>query len=167
MHLLNPSHLFLIQLIQTSNGYFAAWATVYGCAMSMGMDTTTFQSNVRGLGAIMGHMAASIVMLVACIPEIQSLPGGVKARNNAIYALSLACFSIVVTLTLMSMDRKGKELGAMANLGLMSFLAVCWIVAACLVTFGGPFEKTGNGYFASWAGFITSGSAAMAAYKAK
>lgn len=115
----------------------------------------------------MGHMAASIVMLVACIRQVGSPTEGVKPRNHAIYALSLACFSIVVTLILKSMDRKGKQLGAMANLGLMSFLAVCWIVAACLVTFGGPFDKTGNGYFASWAGFITSGYAAMAAYKAK
>jgi len=151
----------------TSNGYFAAWATVYGCAMAMGMDTSTFQTNIRGLGAVMGNMAASIVVLIACIAEIDSRAGGSKPRNNAIYALSLACFSIVVTLTLMSMDRKGKEIGGMANLGLMSFLAVCWLVAACLVTFAGPFETTGNGYFASWAGFITSGYAAMAAYKAK
>jgi len=150
----------------TSNGYFAAWATVYGCAMAMGMDTSNVQTNIRGLGAIMGNMAASIVVLVACIPEIDSR-GAYKPRNNAIYALSLACFSIVVTLTLMSMDKKGKEIGGMANLGLMSFLAVCWLVAACLVTFAGPFETTGNGYFASWAGFITSGYAAMAAYKAK
>jgi len=135
--------------------------------MAMGMDTSTFQTNIRGLGAVMGNMAASIVVLIACIAEIDSRAGGSKPRNNAIYALSLACFSIVVTLTLMSMDRKGKEIGGMANLGLMSFLAVCWLVAACLVTFAGPFETTGNGYFASWAGFITSGYAAMAAYKAK
>eukprot|EP01083_Nonionella_stella_P228424 809541_1 len=49
---------FRSPFLTTSNGYFAAWATVFGCAMSMGMDTSTFQSNIRGLGAIMGHMAA-------------------------------------------------------------------------------------------------------------
>lgn len=151
----------------TSNGYFAAWAVVYGCAMSMGMDSKSFQSNIRGLGAVMGHMAASIVLLVASIPIIDSNMKGSRGRNNAIYALSLACLSIVVALTLMSLDRKGKEIGGMVNLGLFVFLSLCWLVSACLVTFAGPFEKTGNGYFAAWAGFLTAGYATMAAYKAK
>eukprot|EP00986_Skeletonema_menzelii_P013795 scaffold8414_cov129-Skeletonema_menzelii.AAC.8 len=153
--------------LTTSNGYFAAWAVVYGCAMSMGMDSSTFHSNIRGLGAVMGHMAASIVLLVASIPVIDSQRKGSSGRNNAIYALSLACVSIVVALTLMSMDRKGRQIGGMVNLVLFALLSLCWLVSACLVTFAGPFEKTGNGYFAAWAGFLTAGSAAMAAYKAK
>lgn len=151
----------------TSNGFFAAWAAVYGCAMSMGMDTSAFKSNIRGLGAIMGHLAASIVVLVACISPVESLLKGSKMRNNAIYALSLACLSTLIMLVLMSMDRKGKQIGGMANLGLMSVIALCWLVAACLVTFVGPFQTTGNGYFASWAACITAGHAAFAAYKAK
>jgi hypothetical protein len=159
--------LIASNLQQTSNGYFAAWATVYGCAMSLGMDTNTFKTNVRGLGSMMGHFAASIVLLIACIPKIQTLMKGSKQRNNAIYALSVACFSASIMLALISMDRKGKQLGGMANLGLMTVLALCWIVAACLVTFPGPFQDTGNGYFSAWAGFITAAYAAKAAYKAK
>jgi hypothetical protein len=135
--------------------------------MSMGMNTNTFKNNVRGLGAIMGHFAASIVLLIACIPEVNSLPGGSKMRNHAIYALSLACLSTLVMLVLMSMDRKGKQLEGMANLGLMTILALCWYIAACFVTFGGPFEETGNGYFSAWIGTITAWHAARAAYKAK
>ena len=152
---------------QTSNGYFAAWASVYGCAMAMGMDSNAFKSNIRGLGAVMGHLAASIVLLVASIPKIDSEARGSRTRNNAIYALSLCCLSIVVALMLMSMDRKGKQLGGMANLCLFASLAILWLVSACLVTFNGPFDKTGNGYFAAWAGFITAGYATMAAYKSK
>ena len=67
----------------------------------------------------------------------------------------------------MMMDGKGTRIGGKVNLGLMSFLALGWLIAACLVTFDGPFLMTGNGYFASWTAFLTAGSAAFAAYKAK
>ena len=151
---------------QTSNGYFAAWATLYGTAMSLGMDSNTFKTNIRGLGAIMGHMAASIVFLLACITKVESSASlGTKERNNAIYGLSLACFSTVVVLVLMMMDRKGNAIKGVMNLALMTLLSVMWLVAACLVTFDGPFTATGNGYFSAWAACITAAYAAVAAKK--
>lgn len=150
----------------TSNGYFAAWATLYGTAMSLGMDSNTFKTNIRGLGAIMGHMAASIVFLLACITKVESSASlGTKERNNAIYGLSLACFSTVVVLVLMMMDRKGNAIKGVMNLALMTVLSVMWLVAACLVTFDGPFTATGNGYFSAWAACITAAYAAVAAKK--
>jgi hypothetical protein len=149
----------------TGNGYFAAWITVLGCAMSMGMDHSAFKSTVRGLGSVMGHLAASVVFLVSCIPKVDSLAAGSKWRNNAIYGLSLACFSTLCMLAIISMDKKGKPLSQMINLVLMVCLSFLWLVAACLVTFDGPFTETSNGYFSAWAGMITAMYAASAARK--
>lgn len=131
--------------------------------MSLGMDHNTFKSNVKGLGAVMGNFAASVVFLIACIAKVDSYPGGSRERNNAIYGLSVACFSTVCMLLLM----KGNAIKGMMNVALMAVLTVLWIVAACLVTFVGPFTSTSNGYFASWAGFFTALYAAAAAYKEK
>ena len=130
--------------------------------MSLGMDHSAFKSNVRGLGAVMGHLAASLVFLVACIPKVDSWPIR-KQRNNAIYGLSLACFSTVCMLGMLSMDRKGKSMSKMMNLVLMAVLSILWLVAACLVTFDGPFTETSNGYFSAWAGTFTAMYAAFAA----
>ena len=111
-NILNPpgpslSIIFHCNLQQTSNGYFAAWAIMYGCVMTLGMDSSTFKSNVRGLGAVMGHAAAALVFLIACITKVQSgatVSG--SARNNAIYGLSLACFSAVTVFVLMVWTRE-------------------------------------------------------------
>jgi len=151
---------------ETSNGYFAAWATMYGCAMTLGMDASTFKSNVRGLGAVMGHAAAALVFLIACITKVESgatVSG--SARNNAIYGLSLACFSTLTVFVLIAMDKRGTSISSLMNFGLMAVLGIMWLVAACLVTFDGPFKATGNGYFSAWAACITALYAAAAAKK--
>ena len=131
----------------------------------MGMDRNAFKSTVRGLGSVMGHLAASVVFLVSCIPKVNTLTTGSKSRNNAIYGLSLACFSTLCMLAIISMDKKGNPLSKMINLVLMVCLSLLWLVAACLVTFRGPFTETGNGYFSVWAAMITAMYAASAARK--
>jgi len=168
-YVLMASSLFITfhcHLQKTSNGYFAAWATMYGCAMTLGMDASTFKSNVRGLGAVMGHAAAALVFLIACITKVESgatVSG--SARNNAIYGLSLACFSTLIVFVLMAMDKRGTSISSLMNFGLMAVLGIMWLVAACLVTFDGPFKATGNGYFSAWAACITALYAAAAAKK--
>lgn len=131
----------------------------------MGMDHNAFKSTVRGLGSVMGHLAASVVFLVSCIPEVNRLAKGSKVRNNAIYGLFLACFSTLCMLAIIYMDKKGKPLSQMINLVLMACLSILWLVAACLVTFDGPFTETSNGYFSAWAALITAMYATSAARK--
>jgi hypothetical protein len=59
-----------------------------------------------------------------------------------------------------------KPMPHIASLLAFAILTVCWIIMASLVTFRGPFEVTGNGYFASWAGAATASVATFAAKEA-
>jgi len=52
-----------------------------------------------------------------------------------------------------------------ARYGLLVILIIFWFIVACLVTFRGPFEQTGNIYFGSWAADAASSMAAFAANK--
>lgn len=141
----------------TSNGYFAAWAIVYGSGLAIGMHG--LQSGVRGLGSIMGLLASSLIVLIASINPIRHD----DHRNEAIYALVLAC----ITFAFLLITAKKFGDGSMGGAGflIMSILAMCWIVQASLCTFRGPFMDTGNGYFASWTAAFSASVAAFAAMK--
>lgn len=143
---------------QTSNGYFAAWTIVYGCAMVMGMTSTEFGSAIKGLGAVMGLMASSLVVIVATITPIR------EEMNNSdvFYALVLSCVTLAFILIILGLNKMGNHMPHMISFLAFTILAICWIIMACLVTFRGPFEVTGNGYFASWAGAATATMAAFA-----
>ncbi|KAL7551321.1 hypothetical protein ACHAWF_014501 [Thalassiosira exigua] len=138
----------------TSNGYFASWAIVYGSGSAIGMSTLEF--GVKGLGSTMGLAASSFIVIVATINPIRLD----NYRNEAIFALVLACVTFVFLL--LAARKSGAEAGTGYFL-ILGLLTMCWIVEASLVTFRGPFADTGNGYFASWTGAFTACIAAFAA----
>lgn len=143
----------------TGNGYFATWAMVYASAMTLGMKAENLGSNIRGLGALVGLFASSLVVIIATITPIKDG----KDKNEAVYAMVLACFSFAFVLLALGMDQKGRGMPGIGYFGALAILAICWVICACLVTFRGPFETTGNGYFASWAAAATCAMAAFAA----
>lgn len=148
---------------ETGNGYFATWAVVFGCALAIGMDAKAMCSEVKGLGSAMGLLASSVVVIIATITPIKN---SFFFKGEAVYALVLSCITVSYLVAAIALERKDKSLPQTVQAAFMAVLAVCWIIAACLVTFRGPFTVTGNGYFASWAGAVTSCLAAFAAKKA-
>lgn len=74
-------------------------------------------------------------------------------RGNLVYAIVLACVTIVFVERVRDVESAVKSFA-------MSCLGVMWMVAACLLTFDGPFKETGNGYFASWGATVLCISAA-------
>lgn len=148
----------------TGNGYFASWGLVAGSALSLGMTASAFKSSVKGLGAIMGLLAASIIVFIA---TLRSVSRGSAHRNEAIYAMSLAIFTVLFLLIVMFLDKKnGQEtLPKWVMFISLACISIMWIVEAFITTFRGPFLTTGNGYFGSWAAAIASGFAALAARK--
>ena len=144
---------------QTSNGYFAAWTIVYGSAMAMGMTSNAFGSAIKGLGAVMGLLASSLVVILASITPIKDEMN----KSEAFYALVLSCVTLVFILLILGLDKMNKPMPRIISFLAFAILAVCWVISASLVTFRGPFEVTGNGYFASWAGALMASMATFAA----
>lgn len=127
-------------------GYFASWATVITAAMALGFTAGAFQNSVKGLGALTGLLASSIIVIIALIDTF-----GGSYRAESIYAMVVACITLVLLLVHIYKEKKGGDGdgGGMVMFVVFAFFSVLWVVLACLVTFRGPFVATGNGYFAS------------------
>ena len=171
---------FVEPFVVTSDGYFAAWTMAYGSAMAMDMTGVTLGSTIKSLGhGKAGLFASSLVVLIASIAPIQDDANStdgmidilesinpIKLENHsseALFALVIACVTAVFILSIVGLDKMDKCMPNMVNYLMSVFLAICWIVMASFVTFRGPFEVTGNGYFASWAGAMFAILSAFAA----
>jgi len=151
----------------TGNGYFAAWACVATSAMAMGVTEDMVRSRIEGFGPLMGLFASSVVVVIALLDYVK-----VKdyARKETTYALVVSSLTIAGIAGILFYQRRIKEFGASmsflyAKAAFLCVFAILWLFLACLVTFFGPFEETGNGYFASWAGAACVLFAASAAFK--
>mmetsp|Transcript_12397 Transcript_12397/g.25617 ORF Transcript_12397/g.25617 Transcript_12397/m.25617 type:complete len:226 (-) Transcript_12397:245-922(-) len=122
----------------TGNGYFASWAMVCGSAMALGMTASALKSSIKGLGAIIGLLASSVIVLIAIIPPLRDNQGG-----EEIYTIALACLTAFFLLVVLGLERMNgdKALPNKVMFFILLFFAVCWIVQACFVTFRGPFRE--------------------------
>ena len=116
--------------------------------MALGFTASAFQTSVKGLGALMGLLASSIIVIITV--RVRVRVGGGIFRAESIYAMVVACITVVLVLAHIYKEKKegDGDGGGMVMFGVLAF-SVLWLVLACLVTFRGPFIATGNGYFAS------------------
>lgn len=157
---------FVDPFIGTGNGYFASWMMVVCSAGALGMTHSVFTTTVRGMGALLGLISCSIIVIIAVAPYIGE---GEPYRYESIYTITTASFTIAVLLLHIFLEKKkgiDKSGGILAMI-VLGFFACLWLALAGLTTFRGPFLFTGNGYFGSWAGAACAGSAAMAAKRKK
>jgi len=144
----------------TGNGYFSVWAMAIFSVQNCGVTGDDIRKQVHSTSSIAGLGIASVIMIIAIAYEV-----GIKNhRGNAIYTLILSCLTIVFVGAIMYMQRKTEApMPALYQFGVLSVFAIMWIVAACLVTFNGPFTVTGNGYFTAWVSAVLSVFAALSA----
>jgi hypothetical protein len=140
----------------TSNGYFASWALVIFSLMGVGLSGNSMKQSVVGLGPLLGLGVSAIIVIVASAYEVDGFYG-----NESVYALVVACLTVIVVAVFFAPD---KVVPGIKFYFLLLF-SILWIVLAFLVTFRGPFLVTGNGYFGSWGGAVTSVLATMSALK--
>ena len=163
LHVLNP--IFLPrQLVVTPIPDFASWMMAICSAAALGLSANTLASSVQGAGALVGLLAASIVVIIAISP---SLGKGNPCRNESICTITVASVALAVILAHVAKEKKqGQEKsGGVVAVITLGFFAILWLVLAGLTTLRGPFLTTGNGRFASWAGAAMACFAAMAARK--
>jgi len=150
----------------TGNGYFAAWGCVATSVMAMGFTKDTIRSRLQGMGPLLGLCSFSAITIIALIDYV-----GAKAqsfsRKESVYAMVVSVFTIVLLAGIMHLQKthSGVMWFVRAKFGGLSLFACLWLVLACLCTFKGPFNKTGNGYFASWGGAACAAFAAFSAWQ--
>jgi hypothetical protein len=124
-----PSFVLLL------TGYFAVWAMVIFAVQHCGA-TQQLKEGVQSLSSLAGLGLAAIIMIIAISYSVSDD----NYRGNAIYTVVLACFTVLVVAGVMYVERKeGLNFPAVYQFYALAVFAIMWVVAACLVTFNGPF----------------------------
>lgn len=133
----------------TSNGYFSAWAG-FLFATHWALNTESFRSQVneteKGRKMAFFSLLCGLVTLFACIPKIRS-------NGNAIWGLTAGIITFVTSVVILKMY---DDIPIQMMKLVAAFMFVIWATVAGILTFDGPFRETGNGYFASWGGFLAA-----------
>jgi len=146
----------------TGNGYFSVWAMVIFAAQHSGVSHEDVRKELSSLSSLNLFAIAAIVVIVAASFEVPNVSGSV--RGNTIYILVLACLTVCLVGGMFLMERGDTPyVDKKIQFYVLSLFSIMWIVAAGLATFEGPFNTTGNGYFASWGSAIISVFAALSA----
>jgi hypothetical protein len=98
--------------------------------------TRQFREGVESLSSLTGLGVASIIMIVAISYDV----GMKNNKGNSIFTLVLSCLTIVLVGGIMYVEQNSTmTFPAEYQFYTLAVFAVMWIVAACLVTFDGPF----------------------------
>ena len=116
-------------------------------AAALGLTATAFKSAVRGMGALMGLLCCSIIVVIAIVPWLGK---DSFYRNEAIYAMCVSVFTMVLVLAVILRQKMTDGKSARGCEGIFAFIVLCifaiiWVALAAVCTFRGPFLNTGNG----------------------
>ena len=93
-------------------------------------------------------LLCGLVTLFASIPEI-----GFYYNGNAIWGLTAGILTFISTLFIL---QKYDDIPIQMLKLYAAIMFIIWATVAGVLTFDGPFRDTGNGYFATWGGFIVA-----------
>lgn len=142
----------------TGNGYCAAWMGFICSLVGVGMTLAHTRAALSsGSATQLGHATCALLLLMVLVPIVASDDGSYRqSRPQAIYTLVVACASLLQLLISASLqsqrDGPGESLARVVALARV----LSWAVLASWCTFTGPFQRTGNGFFAAWGGALSS-----------
>lgn len=136
---------FTAPYISSGNGYFGVWVS-WACSFELLQrqlrEFQSFVNRFESLGrALALLLAGSSVELGAAIAICEN-----GCRTYVAYAVAVGAVSLFTVLLLILVVELRPYHWHTAV-----FLCIWWIAGAFVNTFLGPFQFTGNGYFASWA----------------
>jgi len=134
------------------NGYFAAWggllASLFMISNEVGRVRDTLDRFAR-LGQRFAILAvASLVVMFAGVAECDN---GCTGKQGYAVAVGAISFCIVLVRILLK-----EKVGESAQKVFVLFMIVWWGAGLIVLTFFGPFEAVGNGYFGTWACLLAS-----------
>lgn len=139
---------FKAPFLVAGNGYFSAWAgLIFTAHWALNIDTSKFTELDTGRKTLVLFGAAAAVEMFACIPFFTSYTGQAAWGFTAGLITLIVCGVLFKTFE----DANPQMLKVSAII-----MFIVWAAVAGVVTFDGPFLMAGNGYFASWGGFVTS-----------
>ena len=138
----------------SANGFFAVWALFLVSLRIYSDHSHRFTAAMTGttkaqalLGAL--FLSSAVVMGAGISPCTQVTFGYRNCAGYPAFAISLGTISMAISLVLIILYGTSAIQEHHVRLTAM-FLFLWWAVGTCVVTFGGPFFLTGNGYFGSF-----------------
>ncbi|KAH9253164.1 hypothetical protein BASA81_008846 [Batrachochytrium salamandrivorans] len=143
------------QTTARANGYFGAWFSFFFATLMLMSVSPAFEHRLNKAAhsprkpALFLIVASAVVMGASISPcSPQEVCAGYAA-----WAVAMSSISLFLGLVLFLL---ADRLGPVFTKNLARFLVLWWAAGALVVTFGGPFQSTGNGYFFSYAAFVAS-----------
>ncbi|KAH9257911.1 hypothetical protein BASA81_003930 [Batrachochytrium salamandrivorans] len=138
-----------------ANGYFGSWFAFFFSGLMFVSVTPFFEAK---LDKEMHSPRKSIWFLIIASAVVMGAGIGPCSPQSACYkypawSIVLGSFSLFLSIVMFLLSGR---LAASSLAFVAKFLILWWAVGTLVVTFGGPFTTTGNGYFFSYAGFIAS-----------
>lgn len=134
----------------TTNSYFAIWAMFASSVVASKLNYESVTDKVKSASTLGYLMIASTVLIIAIV-----FTSNYNWRN--LYALAVACVSVLLCAILIFLESKGSEMVKKMKLPILSFFSFIWAFVVIFLTFAlGEFNVTSNGFFAAWGGFIIS-----------
>ena len=98
----------------------------------------------------------ALLLLIAVFDRMDdSIAAGLGGES--VYGIFCGCLSfamLLARLALIAKPKPNERTAVTIRLVLAAGVALCWLAAALVLTFVGPFQDVGNGYLAVWAGLV-------------
>jgi len=121
--------------------------------------TLSLRVSVDKNGTVALIFAASLIVLISGARACAGVKEECEHDDGSVnYAIAVGTVSMIITGILILSSKYQPALASNYAPYVSMFLLLWWGFGASIMTFSHPFPNTGNGYFASWLGFVMSGS---------